>query len=184
MVSFEEKPDPERAAQLLKRNYFWNSGISIWKVSKLLNLIQKYTPDHYAALKYVTEETVAAKKLRRMEVAFKDLERTAIDHAIFEKAENLFAIPVDLKWHDIGSWRAVYDIQKKRDGNVTRGAVVSLDTEKCLIYSHKRLIATLGVSDLIIVETADAILIAHKDETDRLKELYAKVRDFGGDKYL
>ena len=87
-------------------------------------------------------------------------------------------------WSDIGSWGALYDVRKTNDETLTRGAVVTVDTDKCLILSEGRLIATLGISDLVIIETDDAILVVHKDQTERLKELYEKVKTFGGDKYL
>ena len=87
-------------------------------------------------------------------------------------------------WSDIGSWGALYDVRKTNDEALTRGAVVTVDTDKCLILSEGRLIATLGISDLVIIETDDAILVVHKDQTERLKELYEKVKTFGGDKYL
>ena len=184
IARFEEKPSAERAVHFLKKNYYWNSGISVWKISKLLNLIQKYTPDHYSALQYVIQETDASKKLKKMEDAFKNLDRTSIDCTIFEKAKRLVAIPVDLEWRDLGSWQEIYDAQIEGSSNVTYGSVITLDTDKCLIYSQKRLVTTLGVSDLVIVETADAILVAHKNDAKRLKELYDKVKKFGGDAYL
>jgi mannose-1-phosphate guanylyltransferase len=185
IASFEEKPNSERALQFFNsKSHFWNSGISVWSVSRLLTLMQKYKPDHYAALQYVAEVIGTPEESSRMERALKGLDGAAIDHTIFEKATQMATIPVDLDWNDIGSWTAIYDVKSKQGSNVTRGLVVSVDTHKCLIYAEKRLIATLGISDLIIVETDDAILIAHKDETDRLKELYAQVKISGGVKYL
>jgi mannose-1-phosphate guanylyltransferase len=93
-------------------------------------------------------------------------------------------IPVVMDWNDIGSWSAIYDVQAEGDGNVTRGTVVSMETNKCLIYSDKRLIATLGISDLVIVDTEDALLIVHKDQTDKLRDLHAEIKATTGTKYL
>lgn len=190
ILRFEEKPNLELAEQFFKSGvHYWNPGISVWKVSSLLQLIKKYTPDHYAALEYVayalsdSEEAIAG----RMASAFKNLDRIAIDKAIFEKAENLVTIPSDLQWSDIGSWSAIYDVQtqdKQEKGNITRGTVISVDTDKCLIYAQKRLVATLGISDLVIIETADAVLIAKREDSDRLKELHAQVIALGGVEYL
>lgn len=182
---FEEKPDAKRAEEIFQSaRHLWNPGISVWKVSRLLELIKEFTPDHFAALEYVAEAIGKEDETGRMEEAFRGLETVAIDRSIFEKASNLATIPVDLDWNDIGAWSAIYEVQAQNGGNVTRGSVVTLDTEKCLIYANKRLIATLGVSDLVIVETEDAILIAHKNETDRLKELHAQVISLGGVQYL
>ena len=185
ITCFEEKPDIESAAQFLKdSSYFWNTGISIWKISNLLALMENHTPEHYAALKYVSEAIGTSQETARMEEAFKNLDRTAIEHAIFEKAASMAAIPVDLDWSDVGSWSAIYDIQSSGGGNVTRGSVVAVDTDNCLIYAQKRLIATAGISDLVVVETDDAILVARRDDAQGLKELHAKVKEFAGEKYL
>lgn len=188
IARFIEKPDSERAGEFHRSgNHYWNSGISVWKVSKLLNLIRRFTPDHFAALQYVAGAGVGTREAAvRMREVFGYLEKTPIDTAIFERAEHLAAVPVDLDWNDIGAWSALYDVQAMEadDGNVTRGTVVAVDTDQCLIYADKRLIATLGVSNLVIVETDDAILIAEKGQTERLKELHAEVEAIGGGRFL
>lgn len=186
IARFEEKPNTERAEVFFKSScHYWNTGISVWKISTLMNLMRQFKPDHYKALTYVAEAIGTPDQNARMKEAFNGLDRIAIDPAIFEKAKRMATIPVDLDWNDIGSWSAIYEVQAQNDsGNVTRGQVVSIDTKNCLIYAQKRLITTLGVSDLVIVETEDAILVAHKDDTDRLKELHTKVKSFGGIKYL
>jgi mannose-1-phosphate guanylyltransferase len=185
IARFEEKPNFERALQFVNSGFhFWNPGISVWKVSRLLELMKQYKPDHYAALQQVGEVLGTPGEAAAIERAFRHLDRTAIDHAIFEKAPDMATIPVDLDWSDIGSWSALYDVQSDGNGNVTQGEVVSVDTDKCLIFAKDRLIATLGVSNLVIVETEDAILIAHKDDSHRLKELHALVQNQGGEKYI
>ncbi|HEY8559745.1 MAG TPA: sugar phosphate nucleotidyltransferase [Pyrinomonadaceae bacterium] len=185
IAAFEEKPDAVKARHFIETGFhFWNPGISVWKVSRLLALMEKYKPDHFAALERVAEALGTAEEATVIEQSFAHLDRTAIDHAIFEKAPNMATIPVDLNWSDIGSWSALYDVRRNGESNVTRGTVVSLDTDKCLILAKDRLIATLGVTDLIIVETDDAILIAHKNDSQRLKELHSLVRDRTGARYL
>lgn len=185
IARFVEKPTAERAQRYIESgSHFWNSGISVWKASRLLELMKNYKPDHYAALQYVAEAIGTEEEQSRMRAVFKNLDRAAIDHAIFEKAAEMVTIPVDLEWNDIGSWAAVYDVQSANGENVTRGAVVTVDTNNCLIYAQKRLVATMGISNLVIVETDDAILIAHKDEADHLKKLYSEVKEFGGTTYL
>ncbi len=181
IAGFEEKPAAARASEFFQsEKHFWNSGISVWKVSCLLDLMRRHAPEHFDALQRIAEFVGTEKLAARMREAFRDLPKTPIDNQIFERAEGLVALPVDIEWNDIGTWSAIYDVQAKDDaGNVTRGQVVSLDTENCLIYGGKRLIATLGISDLVIVETEDAILIANKNDTARLKELHAQVKTSG-----
>lgn len=180
IARFEEKPVAPRAAEFYQSGrHFWNSGISVWKVSHLLEMFERYAPEHFDALQRVAKAIGTEDLAARMIEAFADLPKTPIDNAIFEQAEGLVTLPVDIEWNDIGGWSAIYDVQAKNEmGNVTRGQVVSLDTKNCLIYASKRLITTLGVSDLVIVETDDAILVANKNDTERLKELHAKVKNF------
>ena len=185
IVRFEEKPLQSRAAELINSGrHFWNPGISVWRVSKLLELIETYAPDHFVALQKVNEAIGEPNEQVCIIESFTDLDPISIDNAIFEKADRLATIPVDLDWNDIGSWAAVYDVQANDSKNVTLGAVVTIDTESSLIFSQKKLIATLGVSDLVIVETEDAILVMHKDQTERMKEVYDAVKEYGGLKYL
>lgn len=182
---FEEKPNQARANEFLEsKRYLWNTGISLWKAASLLKLMNKYTPAHYAAIEYVYAAPSLAERFRRMKAAFKKLDPLSIDEALYEKAANLLVVGAEMEWSDIGTWSAIYDVQAKKNENVTKGAIVSLDTEKCLIYSQKKLIATLGVSDLIIVETDDVMLVVSKSDTARIKELYARIKEQEGTKFL
>lgn len=185
IVKFEEKPSYKRAKELVETGkHFWNSGFSVWRVSALLDLMREHMPDHFDALQKFAPTIGTDREQAQMRDSFSGLEPISIDRAIFEKATGLAAIPVAMGWSDIGSWGALYDVRKTNDETLTRGAVVTVDTDNCLILSEGRLIATLGISDLVIIETDDAILVVHKDQTERLKELYEKVEKFGGDKYL
>lgn len=185
IARFEEKPDPARAAVLAaSEKHYWNPGISVWKAARLLELMKQHIPDHFEALQEVATVLGTQDEELKIRSAFADLERISIDNAIFEKVSRMATVPVDMDWSDVGSWSAIYDISASSEENVTTGSVVAVDTKRCLIFSQKRLIATLGVSDLVIVETDDAVLVAHKDDTERLKELYKEVEKFGGHRFL
>lgn len=185
IADFEEKPNAERAEKLSKNpSYFWNTGISVWKVSKLLDLIKKHQPAHYAALEYVSEAFGTSLEASRSRESFKNLDHLSIENALFKNLTNMAAISVDLDWSDVGSWASVYDIQARENDNVTRGSVVTLKTDNCLIYAQKHLIATLGISNLVIVETDDVILIADKNDSEGLKKLHAVVKKNEGKKYI
>lgn len=180
IARFLEKPDPATAVHLHESwKYLWNPGISVWKASRLLDLIAEYKPSHYEALMAVKPFVGTAGFAEAMQKHFADLDREAIDTAVFEKARNLATIPVDLGWSDVGSWSALHEVLAPQGGNVTRGMVVTRDTENCLIYGQDRLIATMGVKDLVVVDAGDAILIAHRDCCDRLKDLHNAIRDAG-----
>lgn len=185
IAQFLEKPDIETAELFYESGqYLWNPGISVWKAGCLLELMKRYKPDHHAALMKVAEAigTPAFDDVMRRE--FEPLDREPIDTAIFEKATDLATIPVELGWSDIGSWSALHDVLAPTGGNVTRGPVVTVNTDNCLIFGQDRLIGTLGVEGLIIVDAGDAILVARKEDAERLKDLHNVIKTAGRLEYL
>lgn len=188
IAAFAEKPSADVAQTFYRSDdYLWNPGISIWKVSTLLDLMRRFKPAHHAALEQVAPFLGTPVEAKAMDEAFRDLDREAIDTAIFEKAERLATIPVELGWSDIGSWSALHDVLAPTgdaDGNVTRGPVVAVETKGSLIFGRDKLIATLGINDLVIVDAGDAILIARKQDAERLKELHQKIKAEGLTNYL
>jgi mannose-1-phosphate guanylyltransferase len=185
IARFEEKPPLDRAEEFVRSGrHFWNPGFTIWKVSKLLDLMREHIPQHFEALQAIAPYIGTRTLNEKITENFDGLEPTSIDNAIFEKASGLAVIPVSMAWNDIGSWGALFDVRSDGNDLVASGETVTVDTHNCLIHSTGRLIATLGVSDLVIVETADAVLVVHKDETERLKELHDEVKRSSGKKYL
>ncbi|HOC31633.1 MAG: mannose-1-phosphate guanyltransferase [Armatimonadetes bacterium] len=185
IVRFEEKPGEEKARHFQESGrYLWNPGISVWKASRLLYLIQKYKPDHYSALVQVSRAIGTPHEAEVMREAFQGLDREAIDTAIFEHADNLATVPVDLGWSDVGSWSALHEVLSPEGGNVIRGPVIAVETNNTLIFGSERLIGTLGVSDLVIVDAGDAILVAHRDYAERLKELHSAIKEAGRMEFL
>jgi mannose-1-phosphate guanylyltransferase len=185
VAQFLEKPDQTTAEEFFESGkYLWNPGITVWKAACLLELMKRYKPDHYAALMEVQKALGTPKERETMERAFKDLDKEAIDTAIFEKATDLATVPVDLGWSDVGSWSALHDVLAPHGGNVTRGPVVTVNTDNCLVFSQDRLIGTLGVEGLVIVDAGDAILVARKEDADRLKELHSVIKAAGHLEFL
>lgn len=184
---FEEKPSERTAQQFYDDgDYLWNTGITVWKVKSLLNLMGKYAPLHYAVLMEASRCLGKSGWEDVIEKGFRDLDKVAIDHAIFEKAKGLVAFSVDLDWSDIGSWSAVYELEKKsadEKRNVTKGRVVSVNTKDSLIYSKEKLIATLGISDLVIVESDDVVLVTTKKDAGKLKKLHSQIEKTYGKKF-
>jgi mannose-1-phosphate guanylyltransferase len=190
---FEEKPDEESArAFIADGSYFWNPGMSVWVASRLLELIQRHKPAHYEALMKLEPDLGTPREREAMREAFAGLDREPIDTAVFEKASGLATVVADPGWSDVGTWSAVYELGAEDDGNATqvddvvtqggnatRGEVVTLDTRGCLIHSADRPIFTLGVSDLIIVDAGDCLLVARRDKAERLKELHALAKESG-----
>ncbi len=186
---FEEKPDEARArAFLADGSHLWNPGMSVWVASRLLELIRLHKPAHHEALLRVEPHLGTPRERASMEEAFAGLDREPIDTAVFEKAEGLATIVTDPGWSDVGTWAAVYELgaQEGDDptaaagANVERGEVIALDTEGCLVHAAAgRPVFTLGVSDLVIVDAGDCLLVARRDQAERLKELHTLAKQSG-----
>jgi len=184
---FIEKPNEEQAKEFLESwSYLWNTGMSVWKVSRLLALFKQFLPDHFAALQKVVLASNQTEEERLSAALFADLDKIAIDYAIYEKAENLAVIPADLGWSDIGTWNILKDVLPNTDGhqNAVKAKHIGIDTQNCLIQGGERLIATIGISDLIIVDTDDALLIVPKDKASQVKDLTKKLKEEGMEEYL
>lgn len=185
---FIEKPDLERAKRFVKSwEYLWNPGIAVWRVDKLLGLFEQLRPREYEALKRIEPALGSRDESKVIAEELESIPKLAIDYTIHEKAEKLAVIPADLGWSDIGTWDALKDVLPPNQGtNVVRGQdVITIDTEECLIMGDEnRLIATLGVKDLIVVDTGDALLVAHRSKAQQVKEVVEQLRATKRDKYL
>ena len=162
---FHEKPDLERAKEyLISGNFFWNSGIFMFTPKTIMEEIKRYSPEIHSLIDGRTFEEVI--------MSFEDMPDISIDYAVMEKTERAAVIPMSITWSDVGSWDSVYEILEKDErGNVKEGNVISIDTEGSLIIGNNRLIAAIGIKDLMIVETPDVIVIARRGEGQKIKEL-------------
>jgi mannose-1-phosphate guanylyltransferase len=174
-LGFTEKPNLEKALEFLASGeYSWNSGMFIWKAEQAMNEFKRQQPEMYDQFAEIAKAVDTPEFEETLDSAWDNVKGTSVDFAIMEHAENITVIPVDIGWNDIGSWSALFDVLKlDRNGNHFKGKSpdkVNLDTKNTLVYSEK-LTVTIGVEDLIIVETPDALLICHKDRTEDVKEV-------------
>lgn len=183
---FVEKPDLETAKEYLAQgDYLWNSGMFTWKVSTILECFKKYMPSTYDGLMTIKASIGTSDEEAVLEKEFPNLESQSVDYGIMEKAENIFILPGNFGWDDVGSWLAVGRIKKNDDnGNVVNGNVVTVNTKDCVIEGSDKLIATVGLRDMIVVDTADAILISTKENAGEIKQVLAKLRENGKEQYL
>lgn len=168
---FIEKPSLDLAKEFVKNSdYFWNSGIFIWKTKTILSEIKKFLPYIYQGIVKSDNEA----EFRRF---WKKAKPLSIDYGIMEKSKKISLIPANFKWIDVGSWDALHRVLKKDNfGNVTHGKSINLDSSGLIIWSDdrmpkKRLIAAVGLKDLIIVESNDAILVCHKNKAQDVKKI-------------
>ncbi|MGF7396678.1 mannose-1-phosphate guanylyltransferase/mannose-6-phosphate isomerase [Thermoanaerobacterium thermosaccharolyticum] len=176
---FVEKPDYDTAVKYVESgDYLWNSGMFIWKTSTILNAIKEYMPQLYSALNVIKEHFDSDEIEKILYEEYSKLESISIDYGIMEKAKNVYVVPGDFGWDDVGSWTSIERLyEKDENGNVIKGNVVSVDTKKCIITGSDKLIATLGIEDVIIVDTEDALLICSKDKAQNVKEILKELRE-------
>ena len=186
VLRFVEKPDLERAKQYLTSGeYLWNSGMFIWKVSTILKCFEDFLPEIYTGLKEIETTIYTEKYLEILKKVFSEIPSESIDYGIMEKANNIYVIPGNFGWDDVGSWLSLERINNtNQDGNIISGNVVTVKTKNSIIQGSKKLIATIGLEDIIIVDTDDALLICNKDNTQEVKEVIANLKLSNKTEYL
>ncbi|MEK4849592.1 mannose-1-phosphate guanylyltransferase [Paenibacillus sp. FSL H7-0756] len=184
--NFVEKPDLATAQSYLESgNFYWNSGIFVWKIETIRSYIQELMPDMHDILE--TMKTVLGSKDRDAIIRseFLKMPDQSIDYGIMEKVNNIYVIPCVFGWDDVGSWTALERISDlDENGNVIKGNILNLDTKHCIIESNGKLIATLGIENLIIVDTEDVTLICTKDKAQEVKLLLKELRMQKLEQYL
>ncbi|MDA8442119.1 MAG: mannose-1-phosphate guanylyltransferase [Peptococcaceae bacterium] len=170
---FLEKPSRQRAISLLKAgNYLWNSGIFIWRAATILQAIERYMPKLGAGLARIASNYRNSHEDRVIADEYSRLQAMSIDYGIMERATDIYVIPGNFQWEDLGSWSALENILAPDTyGNVANGQHLGLDTVECIIDTDGKLVATLGVRNLIIINTNDAVLVCAKDRDQDIKTL-------------
>ncbi len=169
--AFHEKPDLKTAQKyLMAGNYYWNSGMFAFSIGTILEEFERHSPEIFNLIKDKTFEEVL--------VNFERMPDISIDYAIMEKTEKAIVLPLSISWSDVGSWDSVYEVMEKDENqNVKIGRVIDIDTKNSLIIGNERLIATVGVEDLMIIETPDVVIIAKRGEGQKIKELVSLLKE-------
>ncbi|EKS6644834.1 mannose-1-phosphate guanylyltransferase/mannose-6-phosphate isomerase [Enterobacter hormaechei] len=187
VAAFIEKPELSAAQQYLQAGgYLWNSGMFMFKASVFLNELKKFRPDILSACEQSLLKTTQDLDFIRLDSeVFHSCPEDSIDYAVMEKTSEAVVVPLDAKWSDVGSWSALWDIsQKDSDGNATRGDVLLQDASDSYIYSQHRLIGAVGIKDLVVVETKDAVLVAHKDHVQKVKNIVAQLKSANRSEFM
>lgn len=176
--AFVEKPNLETAKEYLKKgNYFWNSGIFIWKTKTLLQEIEKYDPVLYSGLMEIKNSIGTEKEETVISTVFKNLKSVSIDYAVMEKTDRAAVIPAEIGWSDVGSWTALDEVSEHdAAGNILSGNVIDIDSHDSIIYAEKRLVTTIGLKDIIVVDTPDATLVCSKDRAQDVKKVVDEIK--------
>ncbi|MDX1757706.1 MAG: mannose-1-phosphate guanylyltransferase/mannose-6-phosphate isomerase [Marinobacter sp.] len=182
VTAFVEKPDEATAERYLAEgDYLWNSGMFLFRADRYLEELGKHNPEMLAACKAAWAEKQADLDFIRVgKEAFEACPDDSIDYAVMEKTQDAVVVPLNAGWSDVGSWSALWEIQPQDEhGNVCRGDVITEDVSGSYLHSEGRLIAALGVSDHVIVETDDVVLVADRNRVQDVKKLVAKVKEQG-----
>lgn len=186
VLEFKEKPKLEQAKFYLETGeYVWNSGMFIWKASVILKKFEELLPEVYAAVQKIGEAMNTPEEMQVIAKVYADIPAISIDYGIMEKSTDVLVISGDFGWSDVGSWEnmdVIYD--EDENGNILVGNHINIDTKNCISYAKKRLIATVGIENLIIVETEDAILVCDKTHAQDVKLIADELKASHREEYL
>ncbi|NYT46474.1 MAG: mannose-1-phosphate guanylyltransferase/mannose-6-phosphate isomerase [Candidatus Methanofishera endochildressiae] len=180
VAEFVEKPDVEVAeAYVNSGEYYWNSGMFAFKAGRYLEELEKFSPEILAACRLSFAGAQSDIDFVRLNKdAFSQCPSDSIDYAVMEKTDKAVVIPLDADWSDVGSWSALWEVREKDSfGNALTGDVVAIDTKNSFIHSGNKLVAAVGVQDMIIIETDDAVMIAPKDRVQEVKKIVAVLKN-------
>ena len=183
---FVEKPDLETAkAYLASEQYLWNSGMFIWKTSTILDNLQAHLPETYAGLCKIREAIGTPMEEQVLEREFQGVRAESIDYGVMEKARDIYILSGAFGWDDVGSWLAVSRIKRSNElGNVVEGNVVTVDTRDTIIQGGGKLIAAVGLEDMIVVDSEDALLICEKAHAGDIKKVLENLKICNRREYL
>jgi len=184
---FTEKPDLKTAKSFLQQgDYFWNSGMFVWKASLILEEVKKYAPEIIQVVENMQKHWGNGEVWQEVvRHDFSEMPSISIDYAVLEQSKDVVVVPVSMGWSDVGSWDAVYDFSKKDAGNnAVSGHAIAIDCNNSLLRSESRLIAAVGLENIIAVETPDAILLCPRGESQRVREVVGQLKMNNGAEYL
>lgn len=184
---FVEKPNIIKAKQYLKSGkYLWNASYFIWRADKLLEMYEKYSPEIFAIAEKILPLIGTQNGQKEINKIYMEMPKEPVDTAIAEKVEKIAVVPADLGWSDIGSWSTLYDLLAQKTGNhtVSQGNHIGVDDRNCLVYAQDKLLATVGLENIVIVDTPDVTLVCNKDKAQDIKKLIEKIKETGEHHHL
>jgi mannose-1-phosphate guanylyltransferase len=183
---FTEKPDQPTARKFVATGrYYWNSGMFIWRVADVMAEFHRQMRPLFDQLVEIDSAIGTPQEKEVLERVWPEVEKQTIDYGIMEGARDVAVIPVDIGWSDVGSWATLLDLLPgDEDGNVVTGRHLGIDTRRTLFYSPDRLVATVGLEEMIVVDTGDALLICPKDRAQDVKKIVEELKARGKESFL
>jgi len=186
VLEFVEKPSFDKAKSYIKSgNYLWNSGMFVWKLDTIIQNFNRFLPRIYNKFYSIYEYLWTEDEFKYVSEIYPSLQDISIDYGIMERADEVVVVPGDFGWNDVGSWDSLGAIfPPDEDGNIIKALHVGIDTRDCIIYGNNRLIATINVSDVIIAETEDAVLVCAKNRAQDVKKIVEMLKEKKLDKFI
>lgn len=183
---FVEKPNLQTAREyLLSGEYLWNSGMFIWKASVIMQYFKELLPDIYECLEKIGASLGTENEKDVIADVYPQIPKISIDYGIMERADKVLVLEGDFGWSDVGSWDALEALYDKDEyGNITYGEQVHIDTHDCIIYAKNKLVTTIGLDSVIVVETEDAVLVCDKNRAQEVKKIVEALQDCNKRQYL
>lgn len=183
---FVEKPDYDTAKDYVEQGcYLWNSGMFIWKTSVILKYFKELLPDVYKCLMEIEEAIGTEKEQETIDRVYPTIPKISVDYGIMERADNVIMLEGDFGWNDVGSWDALDALyEPDENNNVVYGEQIHIDSKNCIAYGKNKLIATIGLDNVVIVETEDAVLVCDKDRAQDVKKIVEMLEEKGKEEYL
>lgn len=183
---FVEKPGPETAQAYVEAGcYAWNSGMFVWKASTILRYFKELLPDIYACLTEIGDAMGTKQEQEVIQRIYPTIPKISVDYGIMERAKGVLMLEGDFGWSDVGSWDTLDTVRQKDErGNISAGDTLLLDTKNCVVYGKHKLIATVGVEDLVVVEGDTAVLVCPVKDAQRVKQVVEQLEKNGGERFL
>lgn len=184
--TFAEKPNLEVAKAFLESgDFLWNSGMFIFRTDTMMEEIKNFMPELNDSLERLSKNLLSNDFPKQLEIEYSKLKSISIDYGVMEKAKDVYIIRSHFGWNDVGAWDEVYNIKEKdNDGNVKQGRTVTINTKNCLIINDQKIISTIGVEDLLIINSENGLLICKRGEAQCVKEVVDFLRRKGLDQFL
>ena len=183
---FVEKPNLKTAkSYLAASNYYWNSGIFVWKTSKILSEIDQYLPSLSKALREIEVLLFPLNPLNRLNSLYSSLNSVSIDYGVMERSSDVLMVPAKFQWSDLGSWTSLDEIiDKDSSGNIRKGNTIDIGSHDSIVFAGERLIATLGLKDMVVVDTPDATLVTPKERVQEIRKIVEELKRDGREEHL
>lgn len=183
---FVEKPNEIKATEYLNQGgFYWNSGLFVFKISVFLDAVKEFAPELYADLRKIQAGLGTPSFEQTLDTVYRAVQSISVDYGIMEHARNIYLVEGNFDWNDLGSWESVYHCSEKdAAGNVSSGEAIFLDSQNSYIHAEKGIVALVGLDNVVVVQSGNAVLVCHRDKTEDIKKIVDQLKSENNCQYL